>query len=87
METADGTLNDPDLHRAVAIIDIADDTSSYNLPGGSAAQVALYMPYAHHFAIIANADLAELRIYGRTLILRWIKVLQDAEARGNRQDL
>ena len=51
------------------------------------AQVALYMPYAHHFAIIANADLAGLRIYGRTLILRWIKVLQGAEARGNRQDL
>jgi multidrug resistance efflux pump len=38
--------------RAVATIDITDDTSSYNLPGGSAAQVALYTPYAHHFAII-----------------------------------
>jgi multidrug resistance efflux pump len=38
--------------RAVAIIGIDDDTSSYNLPGGSAAQVALYTPYAHHFAII-----------------------------------
>jgi multidrug resistance efflux pump len=38
--------------RAVAIIDITDDTSGYNLPGGSAAQVALYTPYAHHFAII-----------------------------------
>ncbi len=38
--------------RAVAIIDITQDTSSYNLPGGSAAQVALYTPYAHHFAII-----------------------------------
>jgi multidrug resistance efflux pump len=38
--------------RAVAIINITDDTSSYNLPGGSAAQVALYTPYAHHFAII-----------------------------------
>jgi multidrug resistance efflux pump len=38
--------------RAVAVIDITDDTSSYNLPGGSAAQVALYTPYAHHFAII-----------------------------------
>src|SRR5262249_26333891 len=38
--------------RAVAIIDVTDDTSSYNLPGGSAAQVALYTPYAHHFAII-----------------------------------
>ncbi len=38
--------------RAVAIINITDDTSSYNLPGGSAAQVALYTPFAHHFAII-----------------------------------
>lgn len=38
--------------RAVAVIGITDDTSSYNLPGGSAAQVALYTPYAHHFAII-----------------------------------
>ena len=38
--------------RAIAIIDITDDISSYNLPGGSAAQVALYTEYAHHFAII-----------------------------------
>jgi multidrug resistance efflux pump len=38
--------------RAVAIIDIDDDTSNYNLPGGSAAQVAVYTPFAHHFAII-----------------------------------
>jgi len=38
--------------RAIAIIDISDDTSSYHLPGGSAAQVALYTEYAHHFAII-----------------------------------
>ena len=38
--------------RAIAIIGISDDTSSYHLPGGSAAQVALYTEYAHHFAII-----------------------------------
>jgi multidrug resistance efflux pump len=38
--------------RAVAIIDIKDDTSSFNLPGGAAAQVAVYTPYAHHFALI-----------------------------------
>jgi multidrug resistance efflux pump len=38
--------------RAVAIIDIEDDISGYNLPGGSAAQVAVYTPFAHHFAII-----------------------------------
>jgi multidrug resistance efflux pump len=38
--------------RAVAIIDVTDDTSSYNIPGGSAAQVAVYTPYAHHVALI-----------------------------------
>jgi multidrug resistance efflux pump len=38
--------------RAVAVIDIEQDMSAYNLPGGSAAQVALYTPFAHHFAII-----------------------------------
>jgi len=38
--------------RAVAIIHIDDDTSLYQLPGGAAAQVAVYTEYAHHFAII-----------------------------------
>jgi len=38
--------------RAVAVIDLDGDISAYNLPGGSAAQVALYTPYWHHFAII-----------------------------------
>ena len=38
--------------RAVAIIDLEEDASAYNLPGGSAAQVAVYTPYWHHFAII-----------------------------------
>ena len=38
--------------RAVAVIDVDEDVSAYNLPGGSAAQVAVYTPYAHHFAII-----------------------------------
>jgi multidrug resistance efflux pump len=38
--------------RAVAVIDIKDDTSSFNLPGGAAAQVAVYTPYAHHLALI-----------------------------------
>ena len=37
--------------RAVALIDIEDDTSGYNIPGGAAAQVAVYTPYAHHFAL------------------------------------
>lgn len=38
--------------RAVALIDIEEDTSAYNLPGGAAAQVALYTPHWPHFAII-----------------------------------
>jgi multidrug resistance efflux pump len=38
--------------RAVAIIDVEEDTSGYNIPGGAAAQVAVYTPYAHHFALI-----------------------------------
>jgi multidrug resistance efflux pump len=38
--------------RAVAVIDLDQDITPYNLPGGSAAQVALYTPYWHHFAII-----------------------------------
>jgi multidrug resistance efflux pump len=38
--------------RAVAIIDVVEDTSGYNIPGGAAAQVAVYTPYAHHFALI-----------------------------------
>jgi multidrug resistance efflux pump len=53
---ATGTLQDMGADvpggRAVAVIDIMDDISSYNLPGGSSAQVALYTEYAHHFAII-----------------------------------
>ena len=53
--------------RAVAIIDITDDTSGYNLPGGSEAQVALYTPLCaplrHHPAHpAAHAELAELRV-------------------------
>jgi multidrug resistance efflux pump len=38
--------------RAVAIIEVEEDTSGYNIPGGAAAQVAVYTPHAHHFAII-----------------------------------
>jgi multidrug resistance efflux pump len=38
--------------RAVAIIDVDEDTSGYNIPGGAAAQVAVYTPFAHHFALI-----------------------------------
>ena len=38
--------------RAIAYIDIVDDLSAYQLPAGSAAQVALYTEHWHHFAII-----------------------------------
>lgn len=38
--------------RAVAVIDVDEDLSDYTIPGGAAAQVALYTPYWHHFAII-----------------------------------
>jgi multidrug resistance efflux pump len=38
--------------RAVATVDIEQDTSGYNIPGGAAAQVAVYTPFAHHFALI-----------------------------------
>jgi multidrug resistance efflux pump len=53
---ATGTLQDMGVAlsggRAVAIIDVEQDTSAYNIPGGAAAQVAVYTPYAHHFALI-----------------------------------
>src|SRR6478672_1319991 len=38
--------------RAVALIDVDEDMSAYNLPGGATAQVAVYTPFAHHFALI-----------------------------------
>jgi multidrug resistance efflux pump len=43
---------DVDGGRAVALIDVDEDMSAYNLPGGSTAQVAVYTPFAHHFALI-----------------------------------
>ena len=53
---ASGTLQDMGAPleggRAVAVIDVVEDTSAYNIPGGAAAQVAVYTPYAHHFALI-----------------------------------
>ena len=53
---ATGTLQDMGVAlpggRAVALIDVEEDTSAYNIPGGAAAQVAVYTPYAHHFALI-----------------------------------
>ena len=81
---ATGVLQDMGIDipggRAVAIIDIKDDTSAYNLPGGAEAQVAVYTPYAHHFAIIrdllrmkswahsaAHEELAKFRLPRRPL--------------------
>ena len=53
---AGGALRDmgerPVGGRAIATIDLDEDMSAYNLPGGSAAQVAVYTPYFRHFAII-----------------------------------
>lgn len=53
---AGGALQDmgerPPGGRAVAIIHLDEDMSAYKLPGGAAAQVAVYTPFAHHFAII-----------------------------------
>jgi multidrug resistance efflux pump len=38
--------------RAIALIDLGEDVSAYKFPGGAAAQVALYTPYWHEFAIL-----------------------------------
>ena len=38
--------------RAIATIDIEANMSAYDLPGGAAAQVAVYTRHWHHFAII-----------------------------------
>ena len=65
--------------RAIAYIDIVDDLSAYQLPAGSAAQVALYTehwqerkkrrkPLRHHQAHpAAHEELAELRVPRRAL--------------------
>ena len=38
--------------RALAVIDITDDMSSYQIPLGAAAQVAIYTEYWHHVSMI-----------------------------------
>ena len=38
--------------RALAIIDTEDDMSEYQIPGGAAAQVAIYTEYWHHVSLI-----------------------------------
>jgi multidrug resistance efflux pump len=53
---AGGVLIDPSQikgdGRGLAVIDIHDDLSAYQIPMGSAAQVALLTEHFHHFAII-----------------------------------
>jgi multidrug resistance efflux pump len=38
--------------RALALIDIEDDTSGYQIPAGAAAQVAIYTQYWHHVSLL-----------------------------------
>lgn len=45
-------VNSTATGRAVAIIDILDDMSGYQLPPGAAAQVAIYTRYWHHLSTI-----------------------------------
>jgi multidrug resistance efflux pump len=51
-----GTLVDPekitDSGRAVAVIDVEDDTSGYHLPPGAAAQVAIYTEHWEHLSLL-----------------------------------
>jgi len=53
---ATGTLQDMGVGlpggRAVAIIDVDEDTSGYNIPGGAAAQVAVYTEHAEALALL-----------------------------------
>ena len=38
--------------RALAVIDVEDDTSDYQIPPGAAAQVAIYTHHWHHVSMI-----------------------------------
>ncbi len=38
--------------RALAVIDIVDDTSGYQIPLGAAAQVAIYTEHWHHVSLL-----------------------------------
>ena len=50
------TLIEPETRtaagRAVAIIDITDDMSDYQIPLGSKAQVAIYTEHWHHLSLL-----------------------------------
>jgi hypothetical protein len=66
---ATGTLVDVGARteggRALAVIDIADDMSGYQIPLGAAAQVAIYAEHWHHVSLLrkaAHAQLAERRL-------------------------
>jgi hypothetical protein len=53
---ATGALVDPGQRtgdgRALAIIDVTDDMSNYQIPLGAAGQVALYTEHWHHVSMI-----------------------------------
>ena len=53
---ATGTLTNfganPEPGRALALIDIKEDLSGYQIPVGSAAQVAIYTEYWHHLSLL-----------------------------------
>ena len=52
---ATGTLMDfgaPPNSRALAIIDIKDDMSGYQIPLGAAAEVAIYTEHWHHVSLL-----------------------------------
>jgi hypothetical protein len=38
--------------RAVAIIDLIDDISSFQIPAGAAGEVAIYTDYFHHVSVL-----------------------------------
>jgi hypothetical protein len=38
--------------RAVAVIDILDDISAYQIPLGAAAEVAIYTEHFHHVSVL-----------------------------------
>ena len=42
----------PDGGRALATIELTEDASAYQLPAGSAAQVAIYTQHWHHVALL-----------------------------------
>jgi hypothetical protein len=53
---ASGALFDPGDKvadgRAVAVIDVIDDISKYQIPVGAAAQVAIYTDHFHHVSVL-----------------------------------